>query len=222
MADDVLSAIKTGRPSAQLSIPCSCSTHISKRYEIQNIERNNVTSMAHKRQPENVQAWLVGGGIASLAAAVHLIRKAKIPGPQIHILDIHKGSGGAMEEVSGNSEDGYVLRTGAQVYFHEQCVEELLGMVPSQENSEKTILQSIQDCELDKKPTNKARTLTAKLDNEGRLGVNTHRMNIGMNLRLSLVGFLLDHERASDSRQIKEVFDDAFFQTDFWDLWSTT
>lgn len=177
--------------------------------------------MPLKREPKETQAWLIGGGIASLAAAVHLIQKAKVPAPQIHILDVHKASGGAMEEVSGNLEDGYVLHTGAQVYFHEQCVEELLGMVPSQDDPEKSVLQSIKDCE-PQRPTNKARTRALRFDEEGRLKVDTHRMHIGIKLRMVLVAFILDQERASDSRQIKDVFEDSFFQTDFWSLWSTT
>jgi oleate hydratase len=177
--------------------------------------------MAQNRDPKETQAWLIGGGIASLAAAVHLIQNAKVPAPQIHILDVHKASGGAMEEVSGNLEDGYVLHTGAQVYFHEQCVEELLKMVPSQHDPEKSVLQSIKDHEL-QNPTNEARTRALRLDEEGRLKAKAHRMHIGIKLRMALVAFILDHERASDSRQIKEAFEDSFFQTDFWALWSTT
>lgn len=177
--------------------------------------------MAQTREPKETQAWLIGGGIASLAAAVHLIQKAKVPAPQIHILDVHKASGGAMEEVSGNLEDGYVLHTGAQLYFHEQCVEDLLRMVPSLDDPEKSVLQSINDREL-QSPTNKPRTRALRLDEEGRLKADTHRMHIGIKLRMAVVAFLLDHERASDSRQIKEVFEESFFQTDFWALWSTT
>lgn len=177
--------------------------------------------MAQNREPKETQAWLIGGGIASLASAVHLIQSAKVPASQIHILDVHKASGGAMEEVSGNSEDGYVLHTGAQLYFHEQCVEKILRMVPSQDDPEKSVLQSIKDREL-QSPTNKARTRTLRLDDEGRLKGDTHRMHIGMKLRMALVAFILDHERASDSREIREVFEESFFQTDFWALWSTT
>lgn len=177
--------------------------------------------MAQIREPKETQAWLIGGGIASLAAAVHLIQKAKVPAPQIHILDVHKLSGGAMEEVSGSSEDGYVLHPGAQLYFHEQCVEELLRMVPSKDDPERSILQSIKDSEL-QAPTNEARTRALRLDEEGNLKVDTHRMRIGIKLRMELVAFILEHEKASDSRQIKEVFEDSFFQTDFWALWSTT
>jgi oleate hydratase len=46
------------------------------------------------RDPESTQAWLVGSGIASLAAAVHLIRDARVPGGNIHILDRHAQTGG--------------------------------------------------------------------------------------------------------------------------------
>lgn len=176
--------------------------------------------MAQRREPKEVQAWLIGGGIASLSAAVWLLQKAKVPPSQIHILDIHESSGGAMEEVSGDLESGYVLHTGAQLYFHEQCVEELLGMVPSRDDPEKSILQTIKDSE-QQSPT-KASARALRLDEEGRLVVDTHRMHIGLKLRMALAAFLFDHERASDSREIREVFEDSFFQTDFWGLWSST
>jgi len=177
--------------------------------------------MPHNRDPQDVQAWLIGSGIASLAAAVHLVKQANVPARQVHILDVHKGSGGAMEEVSGNSNDGYILHTGAQPYFHEDCVEELLAMVPSSDNPKKTVWETILDYELYGEPGNKAKTRVIRPSGE-TAKVDAHRMQIGAKLRMDLIVFLLDRERASDSKRISDVFDGSFFQTEFWSLWSTT
>ncbi|KAJ5480473.1 hypothetical protein N7530_005982 [Penicillium desertorum] len=177
--------------------------------------------MAHNRDPKDVQAWLIGSGIASLAAAVHLVKQANIPARQVHILDVHKGSGGAMEEVSGDPNDGYVLHTGAQPYFHEDCVEELLKLVPSPDNPENTIWDTIEDYELHGGPGHKTKTRLLRHRGE-ETKVDTHGMQIGAKLRMDLVVFLLDREKASDSRRISDVFDGSFFQTEFWTLWSTT
>lgn len=178
-------------------------------------------SMAPNRDPQDVQAWLIGSGIASLAAALHLVKRANVPARQVHILDIHKGSGGAMEEVSGNSSDGYVLHTGAQPYFHEDCVEELLAMVPSPENPAKSVWETIKDYELYGGPGNKSKTRAIRPSGEGSK-VDTHRMQIGAKLRMDIIVFLLEREKASDSKRISDVFDGSFFQTEFWALWSTT
>lgn len=72
--------------------------------------------MAPERNPQNVHAWLIGSGVASLAAAVYLVKQANVLARRVHIIDIHHGSGGAMK-TSGNSGDGYVLHTGTQPYF---------------------------------------------------------------------------------------------------------
>lgn len=49
--------------------------------------RSPTTRATHVRQPELTDAYLIGGGIASLAAAVHLIQDAHLPASQIHILE---------------------------------------------------------------------------------------------------------------------------------------
>jgi oleate hydratase len=51
------------------------------------------------------EAFLVGGGIVSLAAAVHLIQDADVPASQIHILESSSESGGSMDG-AGNPHDG--------------------------------------------------------------------------------------------------------------------
>ena len=43
--------------------------------------------MAEPLDPMTSQAWLVGGGIASMTAAVFLIRDAGMPPQNIHILE---------------------------------------------------------------------------------------------------------------------------------------
>ena len=68
------------------------------------------------RDPKKTNAYLVGGGIASLAAAVHLIQDANVPASQIHILESGPVPGGSMDG-AGNSESGYILRGGRMLNF---------------------------------------------------------------------------------------------------------
>ena len=177
--------------------------------------------MTPTRNHKDVQAWLIGSGVASLAAAVHLIKQGKVPAHQIHIIDVHHGSGGAMK-VSGNSHEGYVLHTGAQPYLHEDCVKDLLSMVPSEGTPEKSVWENIKEHELYSRPINKARTRAVRQSEEGLRNVDMHHLRIGAKLRMDLIKFILDGERWFDSKKIRDVFEETFFESEFWNLWSTT
>jgi oleate hydratase len=174
------------------------------------------------RNPESTHAWLVGSGIASLAAAVHLIKDGKLRASNVHILDVHMGTGGGIKHY-GNAENGYVL-TGCLPYFHDKCVEELLSLVPSAKAPDKSILDTIRDLERDEAPQPQA-TATTRILKRGDSGlekVDAGHLHIGSQERLELLKIMLESERALGGRQIQEFFDDKFFGSNFWTLWSTT
>jgi oleate hydratase len=56
-------------------------------------------------------AYLLGGGIGSLAAAAFMIRDGGIPGGNIFILEAKPLLGGSMDG-AGNPTDGYSLHGG--------------------------------------------------------------------------------------------------------------
>lgn len=173
------------------------------------------------RDPKNVQAWIIGSGVASLAAAVHLVKLAKVPAKQIHLLESHHGTGGAME-ISGNATDGYTLHAGAQPYFYEDCVKQLLSMVPSPKSADKSALEDINQHEWYTRPLDMAHTRAIKQDSEGIRKVDSHQSRIGAKLRMDLIRFIFDTERSLSSKRIDAIFDDSFFESEFWSLWSTT
>jgi oleate hydratase len=57
------------------------------------------------------KAYLVGGGIGSLAAAAFMIRDGNFPGENISILEAALILGGSLDG-AGNPEPGYSLRGG--------------------------------------------------------------------------------------------------------------
>ena len=62
------------------------------------------------KQPDhNAASYLVGGGIASLAAAVFLIRDGDVQGHTITILEESSRIDGSLD-AAGNTTDGYVMR----------------------------------------------------------------------------------------------------------------
>lgn len=64
-----------------------------------------MTSANLREDPYLVHAYLVGGGIASLAAACHLVQDAKLPGHNIHILEEMYVPGGSMDG-AGDAKHG--------------------------------------------------------------------------------------------------------------------
>jgi oleate hydratase len=119
-----------------------------------NMEKLKQTLTMHDRalsvrDPKSTQAWLIGSGIASLTAAMHLIRDAQASGCNIHILDRHTETEGGIIS-SGDVESGLIFHPGSLLY--EQCVEHLLyvSLIPRAQGSEKCLLDTIGDFELRK------------------------------------------------------------------------
>src|SRR5437868_5276735 len=65
--------------------------------------------MLNSRESE---VWLVGGGIASMASAVFLIRDAAMPAKKIHILEELAIVGGCLDGGSAPTQAGFVTRGG--------------------------------------------------------------------------------------------------------------
>lgn len=59
----------------------------------------------------STQAFLIGGGIGSLAAASFMIRDGGIPGESISILEAASLMGGSLDG-AGDAASGYSLRGG--------------------------------------------------------------------------------------------------------------
>ena len=67
--------------------------------------------MSGQTSGNNTAIYLVGGGIASMAAAAFLIRDADIPGHNITILEESTKIGGSLD-AAGSAADGYIMRGG--------------------------------------------------------------------------------------------------------------
>ena len=79
---------------------------------------------------EGVKVYLVGGGIASLAAAAFLIRDAEIPGRNITILEQFERVGGSLDG-GGSPEEGYVIRGERILENKYLCTYDLFSSIPS-------------------------------------------------------------------------------------------
>jgi myosin-crossreactive antigen len=91
----------------------------------------------HTTRQDETKFYLIGGGIASLAAAAFLIRDADIPGRTIVILEQLDRLGGSLDG-AGSAGDGYVLRGGRMLESKYLCTYDLFSSIPTLDG-EKTV-----------------------------------------------------------------------------------
>lgn len=88
----------------------------------------NYEAFARPRPPEGVErksAWLVGAGLASMAAAIFMIRDGGMAGERITILEELGLPGGALDGIK-YPEKGFVIRGGRELEDHMECLWDLM------------------------------------------------------------------------------------------------
>lgn len=163
------------------------------------------------------KAYMVGAGIASLSAAVLLIRDAGFRGHNIHIIEELPIAGGALDG-SGDPVKGYVTR-GGRMFTEETyvCLWNVLQSVPSLDDPARSVRDQVW-----------AFNDEWRSDSHARLIDRHHRIldarNLGFDLRdrLELIRLLAMPERSLESQRIEDCFSPHFFETHFWAMWRTT
>ncbi|KAL3477392.1 streptococcal 67 kDa myosin-cross-reactive antigen like protein [Aspergillus californicus] len=177
-------------------------------------------SQRKQTKPIAIKCWLVGGGTAILAAAVHLIQEARIPGQQIHIFEIHSHSGHETTNY-GNPESGYTVHAGIQPSFHEPCTQHFLSLVPYPCEPKRTLLEVCESRGL-VVDNQQAWTRLLHQSHSGPARMETSRMHMRLKDQIDLATFLLENEEKLGDRSIRQCFDPTFFDSKFWIIWSTT
>jgi oleate hydratase len=158
--------------------------------------------------------YLVGGGIASLAAAAFLIRDGDVPGSDILVFESLPRLGGSLDG-AGTAEAGYIARGGRMLEAKYLCTFALFDSIPTLEGK-CTVAQEIVDWNEAMRTSSKARFV--------RAGVREDAPEYGLAERhiaaMSLL--LLEPEALVGRMRISERFDAAFFRTNFWLMWCTT
>ncbi|CAI7627506.1 unnamed protein product [Penicillium pancosmium] len=122
-------------------------------------------------------------------------------------------------KTSGNSQrDMFCTQAHSRIF--KRTVKDVLSMIPSAENPDKTSWEDIKEHELYSKPINKAHTRAIRHTEEGLRSVDIHQLRIDANLRMDLNRFILNGKRGLDSKKVHDILDETFFELDFWTLWS--
>ncbi len=164
-----------------------------------------------------INAYFVGAGVGSLAAAVYLIRDGHIPGKNITIFEEMKITGGSCDGI-GSPEKGYVVRGGRMLNDEAyECTWELLKFIPSISDPQKSVRDEIVEFDTKVRTQAKARLV----DENGKI-VNVSSMGFSNKDRIDLMKLTITPEDVLGTLTIDKCFSPSFFQTPFWYMWATT
>ncbi len=164
---------------------------------------------------ENKRAFLIGSGIASLAAAEYLIRDGHMKGNQITIFEQDSIPGGAMDG-AGNPENGFIARGGREMEEHYECLWDLFSQVPSIEEDGFTVLDEFKELNDADPNFSNVRAIYNRGEKYRKTGLGLSEKN-----SKELTKLLLTKEDDLDAKTVEEYFDASFFSTDMWLYWRT-
>ncbi|MGO9027943.1 MAG: oleate hydratase [Acidimicrobiales bacterium] len=168
--------------------------------------------------PKAVNVWMVGGGIANMAAAAFLIRDVGVPGENIHILETLNVEGGSLDGAVSPVRAGYVTRGGRMLEDEAfRCLWNLLESIPDRDDPSRSAREVIVSFNQRVKTESHARLINSdhEVVDATVYGFNTRD-------RMELTRLLALSERALGARRIDEMFSEHFFETNFWQMWRTT
>jgi oleate hydratase len=150
----------------------------------------------------NIQpkAYLVGGGIGSLAAAAFMIRDGGMPGKNISVLEALPVMGGSLD---GN--DNY------------ECTWDLFKSIPSLNHQGKSVFDETVEFNEKYKSNSMARLVDRR-----RAKVPVTSMGFSMEDRVELLLLSRSDEEGLGASRITDWLSPHFFQTEFWFMWATT
>lgn len=180
---------------------------------------SNYEAFARPKKPENVDnksAYLIGSGLASLAAACFLIRDGQMKGENIHILEELDISGGSLDGIN-MEHHGYVVRGGREMENHFECLWDLFRSIPSLEQTNASVLDEFYWLNKEDPNYSKCRAIESggkRIDTDGDFTLTKKAIKEILNLCLM-------KEEDLDDVKITDVFSRDFLNSNFWLYWKT-
>jgi oleate hydratase len=214
--------------TATLAITASCTQKIRCEAEFNHHFRHRDMDMTQQApiscpvRPSNPngagrKAYMVGGGIGSLAAAAFMIRDGCIPGGNITIYEAMPVLGGSLDG-GGNPTDGYTLRGGRMLTTDNyECTWGLFKTIPSILSPGKTVFE--ETIEFNQRYKSHSR---ARLVDQNRAKLDVESMGFSMQDRIELLKLTESDEAKLGTSRITDWLSPPFFKTNFWFMWSTT
>ena len=179
----------------------------------------NYEAFARPEKPAGIEeksAYLVGSGLASLAAACFLVRDAQMPGKNIHILEAMDIAGGACDGIDDPTR-GYVMRGGREMEDHFECLWDLFHSIPSLEVPGASVLDEYYW--LNKHDPNYS--LCRATERRGEDAHTDGKFGLSQKGSMKIMELFFTKDEDLYAKTIEDVFDDEVFGSQFWLYWRT-
>ncbi|MBC3888562.1 oleate hydratase [Acetobacterium paludosum] len=179
----------------------------------------NYEAFARPQKPADADkksAYLVGSGLASLAAACFMVRDGQMKGERIHILEELSLPGGACDGIYDNQK-GFIIRGGREMENHFECLWDLFRSIPSSEIDGASVLDEYYW--LNKKDPNFS--LLRATVNQGEDAHTDGKFTLSDKAAMEIVKLFMTRDEDLYDRKIEEVFSEEFFASNFWLYWRT-
>lgn len=179
----------------------------------------NYEAFSRPEKPAGVEkksAYLVGSGLASLAAACFLVRDGQMKGERIHILEEGTLPGGACDGIN-DAQKGFVIRGGREMENHFECLWDLFHSIPSIETEGVSVLDEYYW--LNKHDPNYS--LMRASVNRGEDAHTDGKFALSDKASMEIIQLFLTRDEDLYDKTIDDVFDEEFYASNFWLYWQT-
>ena len=176
-------------------------------------------AFAHPEKPEGVDrksAYIIGTGLAGLAAAFYLVRDGQMKGERIHLLEKLDLAGGSCDGRKDITK-GFYMRGGREMDNHFECMWDMFRDVPSIETPEVSVLDEYYW--LNKHDPNYS--LCRASVNCGEDAHTDKKFCLDKASALALSKLFMTPEKDLEDKKISDVLPDSFWDTNFWLYWQT-
>ncbi len=179
----------------------------------------NYEAFARPEKPKGVDkksAYLVGSGLASLAAACFLVRDGQMKGEHIHVLEEMKLPGGACDGIK-DAQKGFIIRGGREMENHFECLWDLFRSIPSIETEGVSVLDEYYW--LNKRDPNYS--LMRASVNRGQDAHTDGKFTLSEKASMQIIKLFMTKDEDLYDKTIDDVFDNEFYSSNFWLYWQT-
>lgn len=165
---------------------------------------------------DQTSAYLIGSGLASLAAAAFLIRDGQVKGERIHILEELPLAGGSLDG-RYMADRGFVIRGGREMVQSFECLWDLFHSIPSLEVENASVLDEFYW--LNKEDPNSSHCRL--IHNQGERVATDGQLLLTEKANKEILALCMMTEDELNDKKINDVFTEEFFNSNFWAYWCT-
>ena len=179
----------------------------------------NYEAFARPQKPQGVDekaAYLIGSGLAALAAACYLVRDGQMAGERVHILEKDPIPGGACDGYQ-YTDIGYVMRGGREMDNHFECMWDLFRSIPSIETEGVSVLDEYYW--LNKADPNYS--LCRATEKQGQDAHTDKKFGLSDKGAMEIMKLFFTPDEELYNKRIDEIFDHEVLDSNFWLYWRT-